>query len=600
MLNLKGNIVLWGIILISIVSIFTFCTNNSHKELKNNNLVVGSTKNEIINDIAKNDNQSLDSWLGDYIFTEYINSDDYIKFYEVFIINENNSYYAKIKILDEEIGDYSYLQAKIIGDAKHINFIFNDYLPDEDNTNKPYKLSDNLLSFTKTVTGISTHWGKIVPINDINKVDGTYFKKRENSEGYKGHWYTSLPHTGGNSTTIEIKEMTDKSLSFHLYFCRTYYYDGTDIKLENNTAKFVDNGGDYKTSGTIKLVNGCVIVNIERTDLPILKTGKTVFNYKVNKFQSVHISPNNGATEVDLGKGIEIDFGRRITPTKSLIASIRKANVPDSSDNGHVTMDVEIKGNKLIFLPDYDAMKSLYEVTEAGQKYVFCIDEGQYRDEIGNINKGIKLEFTTENYAIVLASEIRNKPENIKIKPSGKSLNEFIPKDWRLINKTEGDLNKDNLKDIAVVIEYTGEHKQNDDEEWFGQPRILFIAFKNSDGTYKLSIQSSEVILRSDMGGVYGDPFVGIKYSRGSIVISSYGGSAWRWGFTNRYRFQDDGWYLIGMTELSGNTHTGEEKTIDTNCLTGDQVITTIDKNANKKVITQNIGKQKLEKLANN
>ncbi len=43
-------------------------------------------------------------------------------------------------------------------------------------------------------------------------------------------------------------------------------------------------------------------------------------------------------------------------------------------------------------------------------------------------------------------------------------------------------------------------------------------------------------------------------------------------------RYQNDEWYLISMIGLSGNTHTGEEKTIDTKCLTGDQVITTMIK----------------------
>ncbi len=201
------------------------------------------------------------------------------------------------------------------------------------------------------------------------------------------------------------------------------------------------------------------------------------------------------------------------------------------------------------------------------------------------------------NSNAVFADDKMDKPENIRIKTSGKSLNDFIPKDWKVICKAEGDLNKDKLIDIAVVIEYTVKHNSNNDEEWFGQPRILFIVFKQKNGSYKLSIQSSKIVMRSDEGGVFGDPFDGIKFSRGSIVVSSYGGSAWRWGFTSRYRFQNNGWYLIGETELSENIHTGESETIDTNCITGDQIITTIDKKGNRKIVTRNIGRQKLKKL---
>ncbi|KNY25912.1 DUF5991 domain-containing protein [Pseudobacteroides cellulosolvens] len=400
MLNQICKKCICGLIIIAFISAFTACTNNKKITPVDKNIAVNSEKssNELLEssqDTSKNNNLRLDSWVGDYIFTEYINSKDYTKFYEVFISKENNDYNAKIKIHDEGAGVYSYIQAKINEDKNCIDFIFLSYLPGEDNTNKPYSLGDNLLSFTKTDTGISTHWGKIVPSNENNKADGTYFKIQERSGGYIGHWYTSLPDTGGNSTTIEIKDMSNMSVSFHLYFCRTYYYDGTNIKLENNIAKFVDNG-DYKTSGTIEFVNNSIIVTIEKTDLPILKPGKTVFNYKVSEFKAVHITPNYGATEVDLGQGIEIDFGRRIYSTTYATATIRKANVENGSDNGHVEMKVKIKGNKLIFLPDYDKMKSFNEVIEAGQRYELTIGEGQYSDDVGNINNELVLEFTTK------------------------------------------------------------------------------------------------------------------------------------------------------------------------------------------------------------
>ncbi len=205
----------------------------------------------------------------------------------------------------------------------------------------------------------------------------------------------------------------------------------------------------------------------------------------------------------------------------------------------------------------------------------------------------ITLVFCLNNNDVLAADNINN-PENIEIKSSGKSLVDFIPKDWKIISEVQGNLNKDKLKDIAAVIEYTGEYK-SDTEEWFGQPRILFIIFKKNDGTYKLSAQTE--IMRSEEGGVFGDPFVEMKYSRGSIVISYYGGSSWRWGFTGRYRFQNNDWYLIGETELSEDIHTGKSETIDTNCLTGRQIITSVDKNGKKKVVTRYIRKKKLEKL---
>ncbi len=585
MSNLKGRKYQCVLMIITFVLLITSCSINRQAESKNNNLVVGSIKQDPTNTTSQNNDQPLDLWLGDYIYTEDTNSED-TKFYEVFIYKENDNYNAKIKIIDESAEVYTYVQAKITGDAHQIDFIFSDYLPDETNTNNPYTSGDRLLGFTKTESGIRTHWDKIVPSNENNKVDGIYFKLRENSEGYLGHWYTSIPYTGGNSTTIDIKEMSNTSVSFHLYFSRTYSYDGTNIKLENKMAKFVDTDGEYNTSGTIEFVNKSVIVSIEKTDLPNLKTGKTVFNYKVGEFKEVTATPSNGATDLVLENGIELDFGKKIfNTTNSIGAVLTKHDVPYGQNDNSINLNWEIKGDRLNLTPDYEHLKQNNLKIEIGKKYDLIIDEGVLRDEVGNINSKISLEF------------ILVEPERVKINTSGKTLNDFIPKNWKLIDKVEGDLNKDNLKDIAAVIEYTVDQKPDENADWSGQPRILFIIIQNNDGTYKLSIQSSEVILRSDMGGVYGDPFVGIEYNRGSIVISSYGGSAWRWGFTNRYRFQNDGWYLIGMTELSEHINTGVSETIDTNYLTGDQIITTIDKDGKETVATKNVGKQKLERL---
>ncbi len=197
----------------------------------------------------------------------------------------------------------------------------------------------------------------------------------------------------------------------------------------------------------------------------------------------------------------------------------------------------------------------------------------------------------------VSAESITNKPEDTILNTTGKKLSDFIPKDWKLISKVKGDLNKDKRMDIAAVIEYTGEYSASDEEELSGKPRILFVIFKDKAGTYKLSVQSANLILRAGQGGVFGDPFAGMVISRGSIVVSLYGGSSWRWGYTYRFRYQNKGWYLIGETEETHNINTGETEIIDTNCLTGKQITTTSDISGKEKVITHNIGKKKLINL---
>jgi hypothetical protein len=151
------------------------------------------------------------------------------------------------------------------------------------------------------------------------------------------------------------------------------------------------------------------------------------------------------------------------------------------------------------------------------------------------------------------------------IKDRGKNLESFIPDGWKVLKKAEGDLNKDNLPDIAVVIQV--EKKAGDSSS--EMPRILFILFKEKNGTYKLNIQNGKAIFGEEDGGVFGDPFSEIKIDRGSILIQFYGGSSDRWGYSFRFRYQNNGWFLIGATLSSGNINTGEEIIKDFNLLTG-------------------------------
>ena len=184
-------------------------------------------------------------------------------------------------------------------------------------------------------------------------------------------------------------------------------------------------------------------------------------------------------------------------------------------------------------------------------------------------------------------------PESPTLVAQGKSIDSFVPKGWKLIKEASGDLNKDGLEDIVGVIEFIKTYEINMEG---APPRILFIAFKEKDA-YSLSIQTDKAILRSDMGGVWGDPFESISVNRGSILITFYGGSNYRWGEVYRFRYQNNGWYLIGATIHSSYTGTGEETNEDYNLLTGKMIKTTIDKSGKKQEETINRGKKKLVNL---
>lgn len=102
-------------------------------------------------------------------------------------------------------------------------------------------------------------------------------------------------------------------------------------------------------------------------------------------------------------------------------------------------------------------------------------------------------------------------------KPVAKAdnINALIPAGWHILEPVlgekaiaKGDLNKDGISDLAAVIE-----KDMVMDE--ASPRSLLIAFGSKNNTYTLSIIAKNVILRSDEGGIWGDPFDSLTINRG-------------------------------------------------------------------------------------
>lgn len=187
---------------------------------------------------------------------------------------------------------------------------------------------------------------------------------------------------------------------------------------------------------------------------------------------------------------------------------------------------------------------------------------------------------------------------------SGTKTESFVPKGWHILEQAVGDLNKDNLPDLAVVIESDVTVKNLKETDNDQNPRILWVAFKQTDGSYKLSVQSNESILLSNEGGVFGDPWAGLVIERGTLLVQFYGGSADRWGYDYRWRFQNNDWALIGATYTSASTHNNQFRKYDFNLSTGVGELTQGQwlepdkgKATNDKVSRFNIGKKPLFKL---
>src|SRR5579885_1055647 len=67
---------------------------------------------------------------------------------------------------------------------------------------------------------------------------------------------------------------------------------------------------------------------------------------------------------------------------------------------------------------------------------------------------------------------------------TGKTVNDFVPAGWKILKKAEGDLNKDNLPDMAVILASNVEDTNSDDA--MDAPRPLLLLLKQADGSLVL------------------------------------------------------------------------------------------------------------------
>ncbi len=117
----------------------------------------------------------------------------------------------------------------------------------------------------------------------------------------------------------------------------------------------------------------------------------------------------------------------------------------------------------------------------------------------------------------------------------------FIPTAYEIMDSLVLDYNKDSVKDIIMVIENS---LQDSSEEEY--PRILIVLQGLDSLNYKLEASNDTLLLCKNCGGFF-DPYDGISFERDTLLISQWGGSAWRWGveYSCVYNNVDNSWYIV-------------------------------------------------------
>ena len=175
-----------------------------------------------------------------------------------------------------------------------------------------------------------------------------------------------------------------------------------------------------------------------------------------------------------------------------------------------------------------------------------------------------------------------------------KSVNDFIPKGWKILKDengsnfiAKGDLNKDNLEDVAIVIEKNDKKniKKNESlgpDELNLNPRILLVLFKEKNGTYTLAAKNDKGFIKSE--GSEDNPALMDTLSNISIkknvlkITFNYFMSAGSWNTSSDtyiFRFQNNVFELIGYESDSYMRNSGDEEKISINFSTNKVKFTT-------------------------
>jgi len=121
---------------------------------------------------------------------------------------------------------------------------------------------------------------------------------------------------------------------------------------------------------------------------------------------------------------------------------------------------------------------------------------------------------------------------------------ELQPAGSEIIETVEGDLDGDKVPERVVIYNTI-------DEGELGKIREIQI-LKKSGGSWMILSKSRDAILESAGGGMMGDPYQSMAISKGILSITQAGGSSWKWGYTDKYRFQNGHFELIGYSSEFG------------------------------------------------
>jgi hypothetical protein len=170
------------------------------------------------------------------------------------------------------------------------------------------------------------------------------------------------------------------------------------------------------------------------------------------------------------------------------------------------------------------------------------------------VNKGWSMKYIGL-WTLLLITQLCGGQNSPAIKTQGQTFEDFVPKNWRILQTATGDLNKDKVDDAALVIQEMNSKnvKINDGlgiDTLDTNPRILIILFKDTVlNKFKLR-EISKTFILNHYSPTMDDPFDGIGISKGILGIGFHfwynAGSWYQTSVEYKFSFQKNDLFLIG------------------------------------------------------
>ena len=130
----------------------------------------------------------------------------------------------------------------------------------------------------------------------------------------------------------------------------------------------------------------------------------------------------------------------------------------------------------------------------------------------------------------------------------------FVETGTKAIAVEVADLNGDGRGDYVLVLERENPPKDKDDFPIGQRPLLLLV--RGADGKLSAAKRNERIVMCSQCGGVFGDPFEGVEAKLNTFTVSFYGGSNWRWAYSYKFNYSrlDQTWQLVRAEEISFHT----------------------------------------------